>query len=65
MKFHAGFDAGGSLVSAGGTGKETIEAGVGNDTDNEGGIVSDAVGEACVEKYETNSNTKYFLMEGL
>ena len=31
LKSRTGFDAGGSLLSAGGTSKETIEAGVGND----------------------------------
>jgi len=32
MKSRTGLDAGGSLISAGSTGKETVEAGVGNDT---------------------------------
>ena len=38
-----------SLVSAGGTGKETVEVGVGNDTDSEGVTVSDTVRETCIE----------------
>jgi len=41
LKFRTGFDASGSLVSAGGTGEETVKAGVGNDTDSEKGTVSD------------------------
>jgi len=61
----------GSLVSADDTGKETVEAGVGNDTDSEGGTVSDTVSGICVEKYGTDSKnvtsagTKYFMVDGL
>ena len=76
-KSRTSFDVGGFLDSAGGTGKETVEAGVcgtvketveavvGNDTDNEGGIVSDVMRGACIEKYRTDTknttsaDTKY------
>ena len=43
LNSHTGFNVGGSLVSAGGTAKETVEAGVGNGTDSEGGTILDAV----------------------
>ena len=43
LKSRTGFDAGGSGVSIGGTGKETVEAGAGNGTDNERETVSDIV----------------------
>ena len=71
MKSRTDFYVGGSLVSAGGTGEATIEAGIGNDTNNEGETVSDMVTGTCVEKYGTDSknvtstDTKYFLVEGL
>ena len=71
MKSRTSFDAGGSLVSAGGIGKETVEAGVGNGTDRERGTVSDAVRGAYLEKYGldsknvTSAYTKYFLVERL
>ena len=66
-KSRTSFDVGGFLDSAGGTGKETVEAGVGgtgketveagvgNDTDNEGEIVSDTMKGTCVEKYGADS----------
>jgi len=63
--------AGRSGVSTGGTGEEIIEAGVGNDTDNEVGTVSAIVIRTCGEKYKTDSKnitsaeTKYFLVDGL
>ena len=66
-----GFDVGGSIVSAGGTGKKALSAGVGNDTDSEGGTISDMVTRTCVEKYGTDSKNvtsadrKYFLVERL
>ena len=65
LKSRTGFDSAGSLVSAGNTGEETVEAYVGNGTD------SDTVTKTCVEKYETDSknvtsaDTTYFLAEGL
>ena len=61
----------GSKVSTSSTGDETVEAGVGNDTNSEGGTISDIVTGTCGEKYGTYSktiasvNTKYFLMERL
>jgi len=70
LKSLTGFNAGGSVVSVGGTGKETLSTGLGNDIDSEGGTVSDMLTEAC-EKYETDSknvssaDTKYLLVEGL
>ena len=70
LKSRTGFDACGSVVSVGGTGKETLSTGLGNDIDSEGGTVSDMLTEAC-EKYETDSknvtsaNIKYFLVEVL
>jgi len=51
--------------------RETIEAGVGNDIDSEGGTVSDIMIKTCGEKYEINSKNvtsadiKYFLAEEL
>jgi len=63
-------DAGGSVVSAGGINKAIVEAGVGNDTDSEGGTISDMMTGTCVEKYGTYSknvtlaDTKYFMVEG-
>jgi len=59
-----------SRVSTSGPGEKTVEAGVGNDTDSEGGTVSDIMTGTCGE-YETESknvtsaDTKYFLVEGL
>ena len=55
LKSRTGFDANGSVVYADGTGEATVEAGVGNGTDNERETVSDMVTETCVEKYETDS----------
>jgi len=43
MKSRTGFDAGGSVVSAGGTGEVTVETGVGNGTDSKGRTVSSMV----------------------
>jgi len=71
LKSRTGFDTGGSLVSLGITGEKIVETGVGNDTDSEGGTVSDMVSGTYVEKYGTDSknvtssDTKYFLVEGL
>ena len=70
-EFRTGFDAVGSEVSTDGTGEETVEAGVGNDTDSKGGTVSDIVTGTCGEKYGidsknvTSTDTKYFLVERL
>ena len=52
MKSQTGFDAGGSAVFVGGTSEATVEAGVGNDTDSEGGTVSNMVTETCVRNME-------------
>jgi len=43
MKSRTGFDAGGSVVSAGGTGEVTVETGVGNGIDSKGGTVSNMI----------------------
>ena len=43
LKFRTGFDAGGSVVFAGDTGKEAISTGIGNDIGSEGETVSDVV----------------------
>ena len=40
-----GFDASGSIVSVGGTGKKSVSASVSNGTDSEGGTLSDMVTE--------------------
>ena len=69
MKSRTAFYAGGSGVSTGGTSEETVEAGVDNDTDSEGGTIPDIMTGACGEKYETDAknvtstDTKYFLVE--
>jgi len=66
-----GFDVGGSRVSTGGTGGETVETGIDNDTDSEEGTVSDILTRTCREKYRiyskniTSADTKYFMVEGL
>ena len=71
MKSRTAFNAGGSLVSVGDTGEETVEAGVSNGTNSKGETVSDMVTETCVEKYGTDlknvtsADTKYFLVEEL
>jgi len=55
LKSRTGFDAGGSVISDGGTGEATVEAGVDNGKDSEGGTVSDMVAGTCVEKYGADS----------
>ena len=55
LRCRTGFDVDGSRVSTSSTNGETIKAGVGNDTDNEGGTVLDIVTGTCGEKYGTDS----------
>jgi len=49
LKSRTGFNAGGSEVSTSDTGEESVEAGVGNDTNSERGIVSETVTRYCGE----------------
>jgi len=49
MKSRTGFDACGSVVSAGGIGKESVSTGVGNCTDSEGGTLRYGDGNLCRE----------------
>ena len=71
LKSRTGFDAGGSVVSADGTGEATVEASVSNDTNSEGGSVSNIVMGTCrrnkepTQKNVKSADTKYFLMERL
>jgi len=57
LKSRTGFDAGGFKVSTSGMGEKSSEAGAGNSTDSEKGIVSETVTGAVKRNMEPTQRT--------